>query len=244
MGTQRAEESLAELFPDIPLYRIDRDTTRSNAQLTAQLEKIQRGDSCIMVGTQMLAKGHHFPEVTLVAVINADAGFLSPDFRAPERTAQLVVQVAGRAGRAEKQGDVWIQSYQPENPLLQKLMSQGYRGFAEAELSSRLQAGLPPAQPMAMLRAEAFDPTLAREFLTHCKAALESAAGSQQDTATVEILGPIPAPMARVAKRARFQLVVMAATRPALHRVLASLGQPKTHSSLRWSIDVDPYDAM
>ena len=97
---------------------------------------------------------------------------------------------------------------------------------------------------MAMLRAEAFDPTLAREFLTHCKAALESAAGSQQDTATVEILGPIPAPMARVAKRARFQLVVMAATRSALHRVLASLGQPKTHSSLRWSIDVDPYDAM
>lgn len=244
MGTQRAEESLAELFPDIPLYRIDRDTTRSNAQLSAQLEKIQRGESCIMVGTQMLAKGHHFPEVTLVAVINADAGFLSPDFRAPERTAQLVVQVAGRAGRAEKQGDVWIQSYQPENPLLQKLMSQGYRGFAEAELSSRLQAGLPPAQPMAMLRAEAFDPTLAREFLTFCKATLESALKGQQDTASVEILGPIPAPMARVAKRTRFQLVVMAATRPVLHRVLASLGQPKTHSSLRWSIDVDPYDAM
>ena len=142
------------------------------------------------------------------------------------------MQVAGRAGRAEKQGDVWIQSYQPENPLLQKLMSQGYRGFAEAELSSRLQAGLPPAQPMAMLRAEAFDPTLAREFLTFCKAALESALKGQQDTASVEILGPIPAPMARVAKRTRFQVVVMAATRPVLHRVLASLGQPKTHLSL------------
>ena len=244
MGTQRAEEGLAELFPDIPLYRIDRDTTRSNAQLNSQLEKIQLGDPCIMVGTQMLAKGHHFPQVTLVAVINADAGFLSPDFRAPERTAQLIVQVAGRAGRAEKQGEVWIQSYQPENPLLQRLISQGYRGFAEAELTSRMQAGLPPAQPMAMLRAESIDPSLARDFLSRCKASFESAAKSQQNMTGLDILGPIPAPMARVAKRTRFQLVVLAATRPELHRVLASLGHPKTHHSLRWSIDVDPYDAM
>ena len=244
MGTQRAEEGLAELFPDIPLYRIDRDTTRSNAQLNSQLEKIQVGDPCIMVGTQMLAKGHHFPQVTLVAVINADAGFLSPDFRAPERTAQLIVQVAGRAGRAEKQGEVWIQSYQPENPLLQRLISQGYRGFAEAELTSRIQAGLPPAQPMAMLRAESIDPALARDFLSRCKASFESAAKSQQNMTGLDILGPIPAPMARVAKRTRFQLVVLAATRPELHRVLASLGHPKTHHSLRWSIDVDPYDAM
>ena len=244
MGTQRAEESLAELFPDIPLYRIDRDTTRSNAQLNSQLEKIQLGDPCIMVGTQMLAKGHHFPQVTLVAVINADAGFLSPDFRAPERTAQLIVQVAGRAGRSEKQGEVWIQSYQPENPLLQRLISQGYRGFAEAELTSRMQAGLPPAQPMAMLRAESMDPSLARDFLSRCKASFESAAKSQQNMKRLDILGPIPAPMARVANRTRFQLVVLAATRPELHRVLASLGHPKTHHSLRWSIDVDPYDAM
>ena len=244
MGTQRAEEGLAELFPDIPLYRIDRDTIRSNAQLNSQLEKIQVGDPCIMVGTQMLAKGHHFPQVTLVAVINADAGFLSPDFRAPERTAQLIVQVAGRAGRAEKQGEVWIQSYQPENPLLQRLISQGYRGFAEAELTSRIQAGLPPAQPMAMLRAESIDPALARDFLSRCKASFESAAKSQQNMTGLDILGPIPAPMARVAKRTRFQLVVLAATRPELHRVLASLGHPKTHHSLRWSIDVDPYDAM
>ena len=244
MGTQRAEEGLAELFPDIPLYRIDRDTTRSNAQLNSQLEKIQVGDPCIMVGTQMLAKGHHFPQVTLVAVINADAGFLSPDFRAPERTAQLIVQVAGRAGRAEKQGEVWIQSYQPENPLLQRLISQGYRGFAEAELTSRIQAGLPPAQPMAMLRAESIDPALARDFLSHCKASFESAAKSLHNVTGLDILGPIPAPMARLAKRTRFQLVVLAATRPELHRVLASLGHPKTHHSLRWSIDVDPYDAM
>ena len=148
--------------------------------LIVQLEKIQLGDPCIMVGTQMLAKGHHFPQVTLVAVINADAGFLSPDFRAPERTAQLIVQVAGRAGRAEKQGEVWIQSYQPENPLLQRLISQGYRGFAEAELRSRMQAGLPPAQPMAMLRAESIDPSLARDFLSRCKASIR--VGSEKPT--------------------------------------------------------------
>lgn len=245
MGTQRAEEALAELFPGVSLYRIDRDTTRSNLQLNAQLERIQQGKPCIMVGTQMLAKGHHFPAVTLVAVINADAGFLSPDFRAPERTAQLIVQVAGRAGRAERPGEVWIQSYQPNNPLLQRLIEQGYSGFAQAELVSRLDAGLPPAQPMAMLRAEAFEATMARDFLQQCKTQLmQLIRQSNTPASSIQVLGPIPAPMARIAKRARFQLVIMAASRPILHQMLAGLGQPKTHANLRWSIDVDPYDAM
>jgi primosomal protein N' (replication factor Y) len=199
-----------------------------------------------MVGTQMLAKGHHFPQVTLVAVVNADAGFLSPDFRAPERTAQLIVQVAGRAGRAERPGQVWIQSHQPENPLLKRLMAHGYSSFAQAELNSRLDAGLPPGQPMAMLRAEAFDPQIALEFLQQCKGHLLNQVKTKNNTphGDVQIMGPIPAPMARVAKRARFQLILIAESRPQLHRLLASIGQPKTHSSLRWSIDVDPYDAM
>ena len=245
MGTQRAEEALAELFPGIPLHRIDRDTTRTNRQLNDQLERIQRGKPCIMVGTQMLAKGHHFPAVTLVAVVNADAGFLSPDFRAPERTAQLIVQVAGRAGRAERPGEVWIQSYQPQNPLLQRLIDRGYRGFAYAELTSRIDAGLPPAQPMAMLRAEAFEAPMARDFLQQCKAHLAHLSQKLGDhELSVQLLGPVPAPMARLAKRARFQLIIMATTRPLLHRVLAGLGQPKTPANLRWSIDVDPYDAM
>jgi primosomal protein N' (replication factor Y) len=245
IGTQRAEEALAELFPGVALYRIDRDTTRTNRKLNEQLERIQQGKPCIMVGTQMLAKGHHFPAVTLVAVVNADAGFLSPDFRAPERTAQLIVQVAGRAGRAQRPGEVWIQSYQPQNPLLQRLIDQGYAGFAHAELTSRIDAGLPPAQPMAMLRAEAFEPVMARDFLQQCKAHLDHACQElSTQEASVELLGPIPAPMARLAKRARFQLIIMATTRPLLHRVLAKLGQPKTHANLRWSIDVDPYDAM
>lgn len=246
VGTQRAEETLAELFPGVPLYRIDRDTTRTTNQLNSQLEQIHQGRPCIMVGTQMLAKGHHFPQVTLVAVVNADAGFLSPDFRAPERTAQLIVQVAGRAGRAERPGQVWIQSHQPENPLLKRLMAHGYSSFAQAELNSRLDAGLPPGQPMAMLRAEAFDPQIALEFLQQCKGHLLNQVKAKNNTphGDVQIMGPIPAPMARVAKRTRFQLILIAESRPQLHRLLASIGQPKTHSSLRWSIDVDPYDAM
>ena len=246
IGTQRAEETLAELFPGVPLYRIDRDTTRTTNQLNAQLDQIHQGRPCIMVGTQMLAKGHHFPQVTLVAVLNADAGFLSPDFRAPERTAQLIVQVAGRAGRAERPGQVWIQSYQPDNPLLKRLMEHGYASFAQAELTSRLEAGLPPGQPMAMLRAEAFESQIALEFLQQCKGHLlnQTKAAQNNHNAGTQIMGPIPAPMARVAKRARFQLIIIAQSRPLLHRLLASIGQPKTHSSLRWSIDVDPYDAM
>lgn len=246
LGTQRAEEALAEIFAGVPMYRIDRDTTRSTNQLNAQLEKIHQGKPCIMVGTQMLAKGHHFPQVTLVAVVNADAGFLSPDFRAPERTAQLIVQVAGRAGRAERPGEVWIQSYQPENPLLLRLIKHGYGSFAQAELNARQQSGLPPVQPMAMLRAEAFDPASASSFLQQCKthllAQMQNGAGPNPNSA--QILGPIPAPMARIAKRARFQLVIIAESRPQLHRLLASIGQPKTEANLRWSIDVDPYDAM
>ena len=153
--------------------------------------------------------------------------------------------MAGRAGRAQRPGEVWIQSYQPQNPLLQRLIDQGYTGFAHAELTSRIDAGLPPAQPMAMLRAEAFEPVMARDFLQQCKAHLDHASQEiSTQEASVELLGPIPAPMARLAKRARFQLIIMATTRPLLHRVLAKLGQPKTHANLRWSIDVDPYDAM
>ena len=122
VGTQRSEQGVAEAFPDVPVFRIDRDTTRSARTMASHLELIARGEPAVLVGTQMLAKGHHFPRVTLVGVINADAGFTSPDFRAPEHTAQLIVQVAGRAGRAERPGEVWIQTFNPNNPLLTALV--------------------------------------------------------------------------------------------------------------------------
>ena len=199
-----------------------------------QFEKVNSGDRCIMVGTQMLAKGHHFPNVTLVVVLNADAGFLSPDFRAPERTAQLIVQVAGRAGRAERPGQVWIQSYQPENPNLQRLITHGYSGFAQTELAARISAGMPPAKPMAMLRAESSDAQAALNLLNQFK----------QQLAGVELLGPVPAPLSRVANRYRYQLMLLADNRARLHRALDQLKPPKLPHTLRWSIDIDPYDSL
>ena len=234
LGTQRTEQGLAELFADVPIYRIDRDTTRSNRRLEAQFAKVNQGHRCIMVGTQMLAKGHHFPNVTLVAVLNADAGFLSPDFRAPERTAQLIVQVAGRAGRAERPGEVWIQSFQPENPNLVRLIKDGYAGFAEAELGERIKIGLPPAKPMALLRAEAPNGHDALGLLEHFKQQLKG----------IELLGPVPAPLARIANRYRYQLMLLAPSRQQLHQALAKLIVPKMSHHLRWSIDVDPYDSL
>ncbi|HEX7037628.1 MAG TPA: primosomal protein N' [Pseudomonadales bacterium] len=242
LGTQRTEAGLEALFPDLPLYRIDRDTTRSQRRLEAQLAAIRSGRPAILVGTQMLAKGHHFPNVTLVAVINADAGFLSPDFRAPERTAQLIIQVAGRAGRAERPGEVWIQTFQPENATLRSLIEHGYAGFARRELEHRRSAGLPPFRPMALIRAEAAAAEPAQAFL---RAVRERLCAARAVRADLEVLGPASAPIARVADRYRFQLMVLADRRPALHRALRGLvDDPPKARALRWSLDVDPYDTF
>ncbi len=234
LGTQRTEAGLSKLFPEVPVYRIDRDTTRTTRALEAQFERINHGGQCILVGTQMLAKGHHFPDVTLVVILSADAGFLSPDFRAPERTAQLIVQVAGRAGRAQKPGEVWIQSYQPDNPTLRTLIKEGYGGFADHELKVRQTVGMPPEHAMAMLRADAFDPREAQAFLEHCKASLRD----------IEVLGPVAAPLARIANRYRYQLMLLSPQRATLHTALRQLNPPKTTHTLRWSIDIDPYDSL
>ena len=234
LGTQRTEQGLKKLFKDVPIYRIDRDTTRSAKALEAQFARINSGGSCIMVGTQMLAKGHHFPDVTLVVILNADSGFLSPDFRAPERTAQLIVQVAGRSGRAQKPGEVWIQSYQPDNPTLQSLIKDGYGGFAQHELAIRKKVGMPPHHAMAMIRADAFQPNEANQFLTALKSTLRG----------IEVLGPVAAPLARIANRSRMQMMLLAPTRQVLHAALNQAQIPKPTKALRWSIDIDPYDSL
>ena len=236
VGTQRTEAGLARQFPDVPLLRIDRDTTRSQRRLEEHFATIRTGRPAILVGTQMLAKGHHFPDVTLVAVINADGGFMSPDFRAPERTAQLIVQVAGRAGRAQRPGEVYIQTYQPENPLLQALLKEGYPGFAERELEVRAKAELPPYRPMALIRAEASQASAAQQWLAVVKTHLRP---------PLEALGPAPAIIARVADRSRYQLMVTAANRPHLHRGLKVL-KTLTHAprDVRWVVDIDPYDTF
>ncbi len=242
LGTQRTEAALAERFPDLPVHRIDRDTTRSQRRLEAHLGAIRSGQPAILVGTQMLAKGHHFPGVTLVAVINADSGFLSADFRAPERTAQLIIQVAGRAGRAQRPGEVWIQTYQPENPTLQALIEHGYPGFAERELAVRRSAGLPPLRPMALIRAEAAGAAAAQEFLTHLGETLRHGAPA---AGNVEVLGPVASPIGRVANRFRFQLLLLADSRGPLHATLRTVtANPPASRAVRWSVDVDPYDTF
>ncbi len=239
-GTQRTEAALVSAFPDVPVLRIDRDTTRSPQALEHRLAHIRRGQPAILVGTQMLAKGHHFPRVTVVGVLNADAGFASADFRAPEHTAQLIEQVAGRAGRAERPGEVIIQSYDPDNPLLAALIADGYQGFARTELTHRRAAGLPPFRAMALLRAEAAEQAPALEHLRTLLEPIEA-------LADVERWGPVPAPLARRANRFRTQAAVLARSRTVLGRALNLVLERAAsirRRNVRFSLDVDPFDMV
>ena len=233
-GTQKTEQTLTRLFPQTPVFRIDRDTIRSSSALEASLEKIKMGGAAILVGTQMLAKGHHFPDVTLVGILNVDTGFLSPDFRAPERAAQMVTQVAGRAGRAEKPGEVWLQSWQPDNPALTRLMRDNYAAFADRELTERCMAKMPPAFPTAIIRADALEQADGHTLLESAKAQLTG----------IEILGPVPAPIQRIKHRIRWQMMLIGETRASLHAALARLKLEPSNRKVRWSIDVDPYDSF
>ncbi len=244
-GTERAEERLKILFPQIPVIRIDRDSTARKGALDAMLNHIQRGEPCILLGTQMLAKGHHFPAVTLVAILNADGGLFSADFRASERMAQLIVQVAGRAGRAEQPGKVIIQSHAADHPLLIQLTEDGYFAFAEQALNERRSTQLPPYTQMALLRAEALNPQHADDFLRDA-ASLVSQLSVPLQAEEVECLGPVAAPMERRGGRYRAQLLFIAAQRGPLHRLLHglcfNLEQLTSARQARWSLDVDPID--
>ena len=240
-GTERMEETLARLFPDVPLARIDRDAVRRRGSLEEALDRVTRGEVRLLVGTQMLTKGHHFPDVSLVVVLNADQGLFGTDFRASERLAQSIVQVAGRAGRAERPGEVLIQTEYPEHPLLAQLVTGGYDAFAEAALLERRQAGWPPFARLAILRAEAARRELPLAFLDRAREIAESSSAR-----SVELLGPAAAPMERRAGHYRAQLLLHAASHSPLQRLLASWlpaveGLPEARK-VRWSIDVDPLE--
>ncbi len=244
-GTERAEERLQILFPDTPVLRIDRDSTSRKGSMDTLLSTIGSGQPCIMIGTQMLAKGHHFPRVTLVAILNADGGLFSADFRASEKMAQLIVQVAGRAGRASDLGRVIIQSQLADHPLLVQLSEQGYFAFAEQALSERRATGLPPFSHLALLRADALKAELADLFLEDAYSIAEQLL-DQLKIEGVELLGPITSPMERRAGRYRAQLLLQANSRAQLHRLLTPLcnnleNLPSARQS-RWSLDVDPID--
>ncbi|MBZ0070814.1 MAG: primosomal protein N', partial [Gammaproteobacteria bacterium] len=238
-GTERVEQALERHFPGVPGIRIDRDSTRRKGRLEDLLSQATQGTARILLGTQMLAKGHHFPGVTLVGVLDADQGLFSADFRAGERLAQQVVQVAGRAGRAERPGEVLIQTHHPEHPLLLQLVAAGYPAFATAALAEREAAGLPPFRNLALLRAEAVDARAPDAFLSAAHDAAASAAG-------VEFWGPVPAPMERRAGRFRAQLLLVAHDRRRLHHLLTTwvprLSELKQARKVRWSLDVDPID--
>ncbi len=238
IGTERLEERLLQLFPEHPVLRIDRSTTARRDALEQTLATL--GDAPgILVGTQILAKGHDLPKLTLVVVVGIDEGLFSSDFRASEKLAQQLIQVAGRAGRAERPGEVWLQTHHPDNALLHTLINGGYHAFADAELGQREAAGFPPFAHLALLRAEAKQVEQANGFLTTVRDLIAA------DSA-VERYGPMPAPMPRRAGFQRTQLLLSAEQRRPLHGLLdvlmAQVYTLPQARRVRWSLDVDPLD--
>jgi len=238
-GTERLEEALLARFPEVPVLRVDRETTRRKDAFDEILASLADERPAILVGTQMLAKGHDLPNLTLVAIVGVDEGLHSVDFRAEERLAQLVVQVAGRAGRARKPGQVLLQTHQPDHPLLRNLLAHGYAATARELLAERRLTGLPPYSHQALLRAEATAREAVDAFLAAAHAALPADAGLQ-------IAGPMPAPMALRAGRQRGQLLIESTSRAALRGVLRpwqlALAALPLARKVRWSLDVDPVD--
>lgn len=242
-GTERLEELLSARFPHLQIARIDRDSTRRKGALRGLLEAIRDRKYQLLLGTQMLAKGHHFPDVTLVGVLDVDQGLYGADFRASERMAQMIEQVAGRAGRAQKPGKVLIQTRHPEHPLLHTLIDQGYAAFAQQALAERREAQMPPYAFQALLRAEAENDAAPKTFLQAAADALRPLCGEQ-----TEIWGPVPAPMEKRAGRFRAHLLVQTAQRRELQSRLgqwvAEIGALKGARRVRWSIDVDPQEML
>jgi primosomal protein N' (replication factor Y) len=236
VGTQRVYEHLIQLFPNVSTVRIDRDEVRHKQALETQLARINSGEAQLIIGTQMLAKGHHFPRLTLVVILDADNGFINQDFRALEYLGQLLLQVAGRAGRAQLQGQLLMQTHQPHHPLLNLLLQKGYDEFARALLQSRQQAALPPFHFLALIRAEGRQQANVLACLQAFKSALLEMG--------VIVLGPAPAPLARKAHQYRLQLLLKSASRNTLQSAITTMREQFTNASItrsiRWTIDIDP----
>jgi len=244
-GTQKMEAFLKARLSQTPVLRIDRDSTRGKRAFQALFDRINQGESCLLLGTQMLAKGHHFPDVTLVAILDADIGLFSPDFRGQEHMAQTIVQVAGRAGRAEKPGEVIIQTRHSQHPALVNLVNASYEDYARDLLQERAQSKMPPFAHLALLRIESTFPDRGFNF---SRDSLTQANALQTDFAGIELIGPLPAPLEKKAGRHRFQLHIKSSSRPVLLRYLQQLTQAleriKSPAQTRWSLDVDPIDLI
>jgi primosomal protein N' (replication factor Y) len=251
-GTERLEEQLAQLLrtPDdkqARIARIDADSTRLKGSLEAQLGAVHAGDVDVLVGTQMITKGHDFRRITLVAAVNPDSSLFSSDFRAPERLFALLMQAGGRAGRDAAQADrseMWVQTWHPQHALYGALRGHDFEAFASSQLKEREMAGLPPYSHLAVLRADARSPEAARMFLQAAAELAQALPGADQ----VMVYPPVPLGVARVANVERMQMLIESSARGALQRFLANwspalheLRKRKTEERiLRWAIDVDP----
>lgn len=238
VGTEQIEEGLGQLFAGVKQVRIDSDSVRGKDKLQRTLDDINAQKYQLLIGTQILSKGHHFPHVTLVVVMDCDGALFSADFRASEKLAQLVTQLAGRAGRAAKPGEMWLQTHNPGHPLLQDLIHNGYHHFARQALEERKLAGMPPFQSQAVIRAEATNGAQAWDFLAQTKPILA--------TENVRLNGPLPCLIEKRQGRYRFMLVLQSDQRKAINTLLRmalpNISALPLATRVRWSVDVDPSD--
>ena len=244
-GTQRMDESLENLFPSVKVIRVDRDSTQKKNSMREIIEEVKKKQPLILLGTQMLAKGHHFPALGLVAIVNADTGLFSVDFRAQEKLAQLIIQVSGRAGRGEKAGQVILQTHHPEHPLLQTILKKGYAAFVESALQERQVLLLPPYSYWAVLHAEAKVQKDAIAFIDKYRVLLQNTS-TVKSCGSLTMNGPVVAPMAKRSGYYRVQLLFRASLRNELRVVLCLLTRNIEKTALerkiKWSLDVDPQE--
>jgi primosomal protein N' (replication factor Y) len=241
LGTEQTEEFLRARFTLWPIYRVDSDSMQNKGTMQTLVEEINRGEPCILLGTQMLTKGHHFPAVSLVAVIDADALLFSADFRGEERMAQLLTQVAGRAGRAELPGSVLLQTHYPDHPALLAMLGTSYAEQARKLLKHRQENGMPPAGQLVVLRTDCPNAEYGEQFLQNLRER-----STAQLPGGARLIGPLPSPMQRRAGKYRCQLLLTAPNRKvaqaAARLLVVNADAIPSRQGLKWSIDIDPQD--
>jgi len=244
-GTERVEEFLRGYFPNTKTLRIDSDSTRKKESLNEYFDEIKKGEPIILLGTQLLAKGHHFPNVTLVGIIDADSGLFSADFRGSERVAQLMTQVSGRAGRDKKPGRVILQSYCLDHPQIEEIITGSYEKFAKRLLEERKSYKIPPFSFQAKIFAESPKSLVSRDFILNI---LNQSKIEKQISSNVRIVGPLPSIMEKKSGVYRWELSIFSSSRSNLHKFLdvmqSRLYEPKLTKQVRWSIDVDPLSSI
>jgi primosomal protein N' (replication factor Y) len=248
LGTEKLEDTLARAFPGARIARLDRDSAGGGKRIEHILDRVRAREVDILVGTQMVTKGHDLPHVTLVGVVNADAALSIPDFRAAERAFQLLVQVAGRAGRGDRPGKVLVQTYDPDHPAVAFAVRHDVAAFTERELEGRRELGYPPYSRLALARVDAVDERYARDAAARLAAAARAAAlaAPPQGPGKVDVLGPAPAPLARLRGRYRFRVMLRAKERADLRRALVAVDATRAElgRDVRSAIDVDPVQLL